>query len=108
MLDFFLFFPDSTLTCFEIGQQVFEGFILFGQVCSGIIDDVIRKAKLSCDGKRITLSRDTDQKTVSRTERLDIKFTTGILNTWCGKSEDFQLTVVSSCHGADPSLMEIA
>ena len=77
-------------------------------MCLGIFDDIIRKSEFSCDGKCITLSRDTDQKAVSRTERLYIEFTTGIFNARCGKCEDFQFAVVCRCHGTDASLVQIA
>ena len=77
-------------------------------MCLGIFDDIIRKSQLSGDSEGVTLSRNTDQKAVSRTERLYIEFTTGIFNARCGKCEDFQFAVVCRCHGTDAFLVQIA
>ena len=76
-------------------------------MCLGIFDDIIRKSEFSCDGKCITLSRNTDQKAVSRTERLYIEFTTGIFNARCGKCEDFQFAVVCSTFGRVGSCIQL-
>ena len=58
--DFFLFFLDSSAAGLQIGQNIFERFVLFRKMCLCFFDNIIRKAKFAGNCKSITLSRNTN------------------------------------------------
>ena len=51
----FLFFFDGSLAAFQIGQEIFEGNILFTQTFSGIFDNIIRKSEFAGMAKALLL-----------------------------------------------------
>ncbi len=63
--------------------------------------------ELGRNRKCITLTRDTDQKTISRAQGFYIEFAACILDTGGRERKYFELTVMSGSHGADSSVMKI-
>ena len=74
---------------------------------SGIFDNIVRKSQLFGNGKCITLSRNTDQQTVSWPERCNVELAARIFYARCLERKNLQFTVVSGCHGADALSMQM-
>ena len=92
---------------FERSQHILKRFILLVDLFSGFLDDGCRNTELGRNRKCITLTRDTDQKTISRAQGFYIEFAACILDTGGRERKYFELTVMSGSHGADSSVMKI-
>ena len=101
------FFFNSHSVCFQSGDYIFKGFILFTDLFFRFIDDIRRQPQFAGNSKRITFSRYSDQKTIGRSKCLHIKFTGRIFYAWCRQRIYFQLTVMGSRHGADPLFLQM-
>ena len=73
----------------------------------GLFDKEVRQAQLGRDGKGITLSGDTDEQAIGRTQGFHVKFTAGIFHAGSGQGKDLQLAVMGGCHGADAHFVQM-
>ena len=107
LFNFQTFFFNGHSVCFQSGDYIFKGFILFTDLFFRFIDDIRRQPQFSGNSKRITFSRYSDQKAIGGAKCLHIKFTGRIFYAWCRQCIYFQFTVMGCRHGADPLFLQM-
>ena len=96
-----IFFLINRLGTFQIVNNGFKLGMILADIFFRPCNDLLRQTELAADGKGIACPRYTDEQTIGRTERLEIKLNRCIFNALLGIRIRFEICIMRCRNSSD-------